>query len=378
MNNIDEFVKSLYEGGVSYQEIAQYINRQDENANFDRHKVYRSLCRSGVLGKEPKKPKTDTQRLIEEKGLNPSEWNVLSVRDSKISFKPKVKSDIIWFEEIKNNYANFEGVKLENYTYPKENSQRMEEFNIADFHLGKLCWKAETGKNFDVKLAKTMFYKILANAVQYLSDREPEKILFVWANDFFNSDTEDAKTTRGTQQDTDGRHPRMFNVGCDLLIDAINELRKIAPVETFYTPSNHDKMTGYCALRVICEYFRDCDNVTINDSYFPRKYVKYGNCLVGFSHGDCEKGSGIFPQLMASEVPQDWGDTLFREFHVHHMHSEHAIREFNGLIVRRISSPTPPDNWHTMSGFNKSLRKTQVFTWDKKKGLTDIHNIYVE
>ena len=76
-----------------------------------------------------------------------------------------------------------------------------------------------------------------------------EYITFVWANDYFNSDTIEQTTTGGTRQDCDVRWQKMFNVGVEMLARGIETLSDVAPVRTFYTPSNHDEVNGYHALK---------------------------------------------------------------------------------------------------------------------------------
>ena len=110
----------------------------------------------------------------------------------------------------------------------------------------------------------------------------------------------------------------------------------------------------------------------------PRKYIKYGSTLVGYCHGKNEnsKGSSVKASLLASCMPIEakklWSDTEFHEMHAAHLHSEQMIQEINGVIVRRISSPTVSDKWHTEKAFIGSVRKAQTFVYDEVYGLTDI------
>ncbi len=60
--------------------------------------------------------------------------------------------------------------------------------------------------------------------------------------------------------------------------------------------------------------------------------------------------------------------------HAAHLHSEHAINEANGVIVRRIASPTAADTWHYESGYVGAVRKAQTFIYDKERGLLQTIN----
>ena len=103
--------------------------------------------------------------------------------------------------------------------------------------------------------------------------------------------------------------------------------------------------------------------MSLNTSPYPRKYITYGKCLIGYSHGS-EEGKRI-DVLMQQECPT-WSETLWREWHLGHLHSEHS-REIGGIIVRNISSITSRDEWHTTSGY-QAIRKAQAFVWDKNSG----------
>jgi hypothetical protein len=105
--------------------------------------------------------------------------------------------------------------------------------------------------------------------------------------------------------------------------------------------------------------------VKVNTSASQRKYVRYGNNLIGYSHGR-EEGKRI-ESLMQIEAPEDWGATLYREWHLGDLHHESA-REVGGIIFRRISTITAADAWHASKGYMGSVRKAQAFVWDRDKG----------
>lgn len=294
-----------------------------------------------------------------------------------------------WVKQSANKDLNladidehFARLNRENFTPPiikPLQGDMMAEVNIADLHLGKLCWHGDTPENFDYKIARELFYRIIGETVAELKNKPIEYITFVWANDFFNSDNIEQTTTGGTRQDTDVRWQKLFNVGVEMLVRGIEMLCEIAPVKTFWTPSNHDEVTGYHALKFLEAWFRSNPNVNINSDASHRKYQLYGNTLIGYAHG-CkiqskgtkEKASRL-ASLMPIEARQLWGQALYHEMHVGHLHSEQMIQEINGVIVRRIASPTADDAWHTESGFLGSVKKAQTFLYHKDRGL--IHTI---
>ena len=292
--------------------------------------------------------------------------------------KQSADKDKLTLTEIDKHFAELDRVNFIPPIIKPIQGSMMAEVNMADLHLGKLCWHGNTPEDFDYKIARDIFYRIIGEIAEEIKSKPLEYITFVWANDFFNADTISNTTTGNTPQDCDIRWQKMFNVGVEMLVRAIETLESIAPVKTFYTPSNHDEVNGYHALKYLEAWFRKDPNVDINTDAFPRKYMLYGNTLLGFSHGSTENGKGSkekasrLASVMPIEAPVLWGQAKHREMHVAHLHSEQMIQEINGVIVRRISSPTAPDTWHTVSGYVGSVRKAQTFIYDKERGLKQI------
>jgi len=247
----------------------------------------------------------------------------------------------------------------------------MLEINIADLHFGKLGWDKEVGEDYDIKIAEQRMWSMIDDAKRVIDENPIEKILFVFTNDFFHFDNSAQTTTAGTPQDSDSRWQKVFNEGVRLLVDVINELSQHAPVHIPYTASNHDEHFGYTGIRFLEAWFRNDANVTIDSSPSPRKYIRYGNCLIGFSHGSEETKKNL-PLLVATEAKKDWSDCDFVELHLAHFHSE-QVEEINGLKIRYVPSATGPDCWHNKKGFIGAIKTCQSFLWDKESGLRSIY-----
>ena len=237
-----------------------------------------------------------------------------------------------------------------------------------DLHLGKLSWKDETGQNYKLSIAEKLYKQVIEDILgQIKSYGIPiDKIVFPLGQDFFHMDTAGGTTTAGTQMDSDTRWPKMYSTGVKLAVWAVENLRKIAPVEVMYVASNHDKVMSYTLVHYVNAWFRNCDSVEVSVSPSPQQYVKYGKCLIGFCHGESEVKGKRIDTLMQADVPKWWGNTVFREWHMGHLHSEHS-REVSGVILRHIASITSSDSWHTEHAY-RAFRKAQAFIWDKEKG----------
>jgi hypothetical protein len=298
---------------------------------------------------------------------NSKERGMIELFASKITVKPK-QNDLN-IDDIKEFFANLsKNNKRPVRTQINYNKTgKLLELNIADLHLNKLCWTGDSGDHYDEKVAEERFFYIINDVLTRTSDYKLSKILFIWSHDFFHVDNMVGTTTGGTPQDTVMRAQRMFKLGTRMLVQAIDLLSQYAPIESVYVGANHDKVFSYMASEYLSAWYRKETDIIIDVDPKIRKYRRFGNCLIGFSHGHAEKSR--IGKLMPIEARKDWGETLYHEYHCGHFHSEKAIVEENGVIVRYMSSPTGTDNWHYESGYVGAVKKSQSFLWDEEKGL---------
>lgn len=308
-------------------------------------------------------------------------WNVYSKQDgiqelysSKIVVKPRTE---ISLEEIKEFYNDL----INTYSSPivkkyENKNGLLFELPIVDLHLGKFSTSDIVKDEYNTQIARDCFNKVIDTCISRLRGINIEKIIFPIGNDFFHFDTVSTTTTGGTPQDTDMKHQTLFKSGVLLLIDGItklsNELK--APIEVFCVQGNHDFMTSYHAVMSLWCYFHNNENVIVDLSTSPRKYIEFGNCLIGYSHGEKEKKR--IEKIMQVEAAESWGRTKFREFHLGHLHSE-QVSEDGGVIIRNLSSVTGTDAWHHNSGYIGAIRKCTCFLWDKDNGLDSTFNVVI-
>lgn len=337
--------------------------------------------------------------ILKAHGLDPAKWEVVSYRnnfwnsqlqggDLQISYQSRVtarpRRGGLDLEEIDRHFARLERKRFTPPVFTPREGTLMAEVNIADLHLGKLCCVEQNPEEYNCQLAEETFLRLAAEICAELRGKPLEYITFPGPNDFFHFDTKLQTTTKGTPQDTDVLHSRLFNVGTEMLVRCIEMLVEIAPVHIIYVPSNHDELMGYHAIKFLEAWFRQDPRVTIDASAYPRKYQLYGKTLIGYAHGDKEGGNGTrekasrLASLMPIEAKALWGQADYHEMHAAHLHSEQMIQEINGVIVRRISSPAAADTFHTEHGYLGAVRKAQTFIYDKTRGLVQIINTPVE
>jgi transposase len=331
----------------------------------------------------------DVNHLLDAHGYDKDAWELISARNniwnayskldgimtmyaSKITVKPReVKYDEEKMQEFFIRLSRDYQSPVHTPTNYKSDGKLLE-LNVADLHLGKLAWSGDSGDTYNHEIARERFYYIINDVITRVQTYGLERILFVWCNDFFHFDGPGKMTTNGTPQDSSMQYEQMFELGCEMLIKGIDLLEQVAPVTTMYVASNHDRLVSFFATKYLYAWYRNNPNITIDSRALSRKAVRFGKCLIGFTHGDKEKSR--IGKWMQVEYAKDWGESIFREVHAAHIHSEKSIDEDNGQIIRYVSSPTGTDRWHHNSAYVGAIQKAQTFIWDREMGLEDTKN----
>ena len=329
-------------------------------------------------------------RMMEAHHLNPREWEVVSYKNnfwsqqskggqtvllyqSKLIVRPR-RFDNISEELVLQHFleASIEhkapGIPNE---YKKENSPMMLEVNICDLHLGKLAFDVTSNDMYNYKIARSRFFDLINKEYIRAKENNVEKILFVWSNDFFNTDGITDSTTRGTPQKSALPWQSLFLEGVSMLVDAIEILASVAPVKSFYISSNHSRQADFYALCYLQAWFRNTNNVQIINNQKSRYYEKYGTVLLGFSHSYYEKENNLY-HLMSTECPEDWATTTYREFHLAHYHSE-KVKDVGGVIYRWLPTVCGTDEYHYDKGYVGSVKRSYSFLYDKFVGLVQMN-----
>ena len=254
---------------------------------------------------------------------------------------------------------------------------KMQEINIFDVHLAKLAWHEESGENYDTQITKDRFFQALEKLIRAGELHKVEQIVFPVGNDFFNSDGAYPypQTTKGTPQESDIRWQRAWRIGRQMLIDAIDMLKQIAPVYIPVVPGNHEFQKMFYLGDLLQVKYENDKNVFINNSPHPRKYYKWGQNLLGFTHGH-----NISPQkllgLMPHEARQMWADTKYHEWHLGHHHHDKKIvqkldEDMGGIKIKYFRTITNSDSYEVNHGY-RSMGGAETLFWDRNMGLTDV------
>jgi len=244
--------------------------------------------------------------------------------------------------------------------------------SLPDIHISKLCSVSETGgSTYNTKVAGELFIDAIKSLMNRSSGFYYDEIIFPIGNDFMHTDNAKGETTAGTRVESDGTWKNSVTYARQIAVKAIDYLSLFAPVKVVIVPGNHDEESSFNLGETLCAWYRTSKDVRIDNGQSPRKYHEYGDCLIMWTHGNNEKADSL-PLIAATENPQAWGRTIYREIHTGHLHTKRStkykdIDEKNGVRVRIIPSLSPTDNWHNKKGF-WNIRSAEAFVYHKKDG----------
>jgi len=301
-------------------------------------------------------------------GMRPKDAGLVTLHQSKILVRPKSDKDIT-FEDVNKFFNNLDEKKIPNI---KSEIRQFKpgglvlEIDFADGHIGN------ESLTFEQVMSR------IKRTVEEIKRRTKglvlEKIVLAQMGDIFHMDTYNRTTTSGTQM-TYGTTPNtMFDNGIELMVWMITELSIISKIEVVNLYGNHDKLTSYTLSKVIETYFRNDDNVEVDATQGVIKFRKFGISSVGFVHGDMPKNN-IYDTFQ-KEGRKLFGETVYSEIHVAHLHHEIAL-EKGGVITRWVPSITSPDEYHVNNGYTGAKQGVQCFLWDLDNGLESIWMIPV-
>ncbi|HZK00560.1 MAG TPA: hypothetical protein VFC79_11155 [Tissierellaceae bacterium] len=244
---------------------------------------------------------------------------------------------------------------------------------LSDLHVGSLTWKHELScsdkSHYDLKIAEQEIYKAIQYYYDIYKDDNIKEFIIPLGNDFLDINNDTNTTINGTVQDVDNRPRKIFSVGLRIMKHIIDTFLQIAPVKGIYMPANHDTTTSYFLTRCIQEYYRNDDNVIIDDRPNDRKYIKVGNTLIGLTHGKTI-GKPIKPEqlpaLMSNEAREYWAECDNKEWLTGHLHTlkNIIVKDYQECIVRVMPTILTRNYWADASGYS-SVKQMEAYEYDE-------------
>jgi len=308
--------------------------------------------------------------------MNTKEDGIKTLYASKISVK--VRKEYSWNEEdtqkiFANLKTNSNKINIKPLQY-MENGKLLV-VALADFHYNLLSEKFSTGNEYNLEISEFVYYYMLNDVINRVKDKHFEKVLFILGNDFINADNLNGTTNHGTPQDNCSNWFNIIPKVTQLIIDGIDSLTNIAPVDVVYVPSNHDLQTMFGIMQTIDAYYRKDANVSIDTSPLPRKYYKFGSTLLALSH-DIKIKDAL--QIITSEAKDLWSGCEHVICLLAHLHQSMTYEKQGYLEIMRLPCASGFSRWSNDKGYIQTEKKNQSFIIDKEYGMVDIMNTVIK
>ena len=232
-------------------------------------------------------------------------------------------------------------------------------FQIGDAHIGMLAHEAETGANFDLKIAE----RELCTAFSILFDEcQPRERCVI--NDL--GDSTHYCNMLGTTEhsgnilDYDVRFPKMVGVATRVMRFIIDKaLEKFKFVDVIINQGNHSRTNDVWLAELLRQVYGKSGRVNVLDNSCVFIPYRMGNTFVMTHHSDKTKPEKL-RQVMCQDYRQDWGETEFHYIDVGHLHHKAAIKEDAGCTIEMWNTLAAKDKWHAEAGYRSQQSITRV------------------
>lgn len=136
---------------------------------------------------------------------------------------------------------------------------------------------------------------------------------------------------------------------------------------------NHDREKSFYLGEVIESRFYNRDDINVIDCLRLRKYIRYGNNLIGIDHGKTKLNK--LPTILPYEVKrEDWINSRNIEFISSHDHQKKNVEyipseDMDGILVRKLMCMCSKDSFHYERALNM-IRGMQTILYSKDGSVT--------
>jgi hypothetical protein len=229
------------------------------------------------------------------------------------------------------------------------NADLLAVYPFGDPHFGMYAWAKECGDDFDLEEAE----RLTLGAVDSLVASAPPAgvaLLILLGDVFHANDQTNVTPGHKHQLDVDSRYPKVILSGIKTFRHAIlRALEKHPKVKVWIKPGNHDPQAIWALAFTLMAYFENNSRVEIDINPSKFSFYKFGKVLIGSTHGDTVK-HGQLPNLMAADIPEDWGATKHRYWYTGHVHHT-SVSEFPGVVCESFRTLAAKDAYAAGHGY---------------------------
>lgn len=238
-------------------------------------------------------------------------------------------------------------------------------YTVSDFHLGMLAWADETGADWDMKIAETLFAKWFDAAFQQAPAAGTAVINLL--GDLAHFDSLDAVTpASGHVLDADTRYQKLVRYMIRMVRRVVEmALVKHKTVRLLIVQGNHDPIGMVWLAEMFNTLYGNEPRVYVDTSADVYKMVQHGKTTLFFHHGHKAKFDAIEP-VMIAKFRKAFGASEYSYAHVGHLHHQKIVESRN-MIVEQHRTLAAKDAYASRGGW-MSGRSANVITYSSEFG----------
>lgn len=232
-------------------------------------------------------------------------------------------------------------------------------FQIGDAHLGMLAHEAETGQNFDLKIATR---ELLSAMTSLIDNSEPrERCVINDLGDGTHYENYSAVTeASGHRLDHDGRYPKMIRAYSQVMRAIVDKaLEKFKHVDIIINQGNHSRTNDIWMAELLRVAYREESRLTVLDNSNVFIPYRMGNTFVMVHHSDKCKPVQL-AKVMATDFHQDWGESRHRYIDIGHIHHQMVVKEHPGVVIESWNQLAAQDKYAHDGGWRSRQCLTRV------------------
>lgn len=358
-------IYNLKNQGLSNRQIADRLG-------IDLRNVYRSMRRvkerAAKAGYSPEHdwnhPVPDGHKIkgvstfYDDDGRPVRQW-VKSQTDEKRQFEILLER----LEEAHQDVPRFKPTKKPG----KVEDSLLSLLTITDFHLGMYAYEAETGEDWDIKIARDVFL----NSIHDMVSASPKAGtgMLCQLGDFLHWDgILNVTPQSGHILDADTRYAKLVDLTMSVMAEAVNiMLSHFGRVVIVNAEGNHDISGSIWLRKHLAHLFSKERRVEVIDNDYPYYAYLHGQTMLAFHHGHKMKLPQLH-KLFASEprFREMWGKSNYTYIHTGHYHHERVVED-GGAIAEQHPTLAARDAYAARGGW-VSRRGAKVITYDKIDG----------
>ena len=248
-------------------------------------------------------------------------------------------------------------------------------FGLTDLHIGK---RGVDGFNSQVASQRALQTIQDGKEIALAQWGTPDYWIVTCGSDMIHVDNYRCTTEKGTLMDVDTDPATMMSIAYATMERIVLMLRKSAPVKVVAMTGNHDRLLSAVLGMMLKARFNEDTHTEVIDGSEGTAYIRYGNSLLGFTHGDSIKPDKL-ANIMAGERAKDWGECTGNwEWFTGHRHGLHLdIKESNGCRVWTMPSLSGTDRWHKLMGYSLNRKQNAMFKIMPKSGVVALELVTV-